>query len=239
MIYVIGNKICLGTTGLWNEGSPYSKRQIYSKVPGGLPPVNYDEHTLKPHSLTHAESPLHTNNNGKPLHEFIQNHPEYFFGEALVLKFANDFIKVDSQSSTYIKIITRSEIEDKIDLLCSGRIIPPKILITTIDCPRNEFGYHDENYIMVLDIEAAKFLVGLDGFHLFGTTWKSTDYQPSSSARPIHDMIFSKAVIFELLELSQVAEGFYYFSGMPLYIENSNESPVTPILIDKSFFETS
>ncbi len=239
MIYVIGNKIKAEMAGFWNEGTPYSRRNIYSKQANTLPPVNYDEHTLKPHSLTHAESPLHTNNDGKPLHSYIEKSPHFFFGEALVLKFPNNYVGIDGTENTYIKIITRNEIESKINEVCNGKAIPPKILLTTENYPENENAFHAENYILVLDVEAAEYLISIPGFHLFGTTWKSTDYQPKSPTRPIHDTIFKKAVIFELLNLSEVPEGIYYFSGMPLFIENSNESPVTPILIDKSYFETS
>lgn len=223
--------------GLWNEGQPYFRRTIYKLEKDKLPPVNYDEHVFKPHSLTHVESPLHTNESVDDLSIYIRNHPEFFFGEAVVLRFDNDYEKVADSHLLYKKVITLKELTDKLQDVCTDSI-PPKILITTKNCPTNEEGYHRDDYILVLNEEAADYLANIPGFHLFGTSWKSTDYQPGKSVRPIHNIIFQKGIIFELLNLAHVPEGAYYFSGMPLFIEGAVESPVNPLLIDKRFFNT-
>jgi kynurenine formamidase len=237
MIYVIGNKINIRVEGLWNEGQPYSRRTIYKIEKDKLPPVNYDEHIFKPHSLTHVESPLHTNEEGKDLCSYIMEHPEYFFGEVVVLKFENDYEKVSENPLLYKKVVNLNELTEKLRIICKDRI-PSKVLMTTKDYPTNAEGYHRDNYVFVLSESAADYLVNIPGFHLFGTTWKSTDYQPGKSIRPIHNIIFQRGIIFELLNLANVPEGVYYFSGMPLFIEDAVESPVTPLLIDKRYFNT-
>ncbi len=229
MIYIVGNKIKSGGKGFWNEGSSYQKSPIYRKIEGSLPPVNYDEHILKPHSLTHAESARHTQNEGSTLDKIIENHPEYFAGECLVIKFRPEYKNIGD--NLFLHEISKEEIYEKIELLSPGKNKPQKVLITTEDYPVNEDGYHAENYILILSRDAAEYLYELPEFHLFGTTWKSTDYQPGKFERPIHDIIFRKGVIFELLNLNQVPEGYYFFSGMPLYLDGVSESPVTPLLI--------
>jgi len=216
---------------MWNEGEPYKKENIYSKLEGVLPPVNYDKHIFKPHSITHCESPRHTSNSGSTLDIIFQNYPEYFVGDCFVLKFEANYIQINQNE--YCHLVTKEELESKISpLLKNGEIIQ-KVLMTTKDYPTDNNGYHKSNYILVLDTNAAQYLSDLPGFHLFGTSWKSTDYQPGKFERPIHDILFQKAVIIELLNLNNVPEGKYYFSGIPLFIEDSVESPVTPILITK------
>jgi len=135
------------------------------------------------------------------------------------------------------KEIGLNELKEKISQICSDAI-PPKVLITTKDYPSDEEGYHAENHVLVFNEEAANFLIKIPGFHLFGTSWKSTDFQPGKAKRPIHNIIFQKGIIFELLNLAHVPEGKYYFSGLPLFIENAVESPVNPLLIDKRYFNT-
>jgi kynurenine formamidase len=231
MIYVIGNKIKPAGDGMWNEGVPYSKENIYSKIEGALPPVNYDKHIFKPHSITHCESPRHTSNTGSTLDVIFEQSPEYFIGDCFVLKFEPNYVQMNQND--FIHLITSEELEGKISALINNGEIIHKVLITTVNYPTDSNGYHKSNYILVLDESAAKYLLELPEFHLFGTSWKSTDYQPGKFERPIHDLLFQKAVIFELLNLNNVPEGKYYFSGIPLYIEDSVESPVTPILISK------
>ncbi|MBX3044285.1 MAG: hypothetical protein KIT33_11705 [Candidatus Kapabacteria bacterium] len=228
MIYNIGLKISSELPGLWKEGSPYSIKNIYSKKPGKLPPVNYDEHSFKPHSLTHSESGKHTDNSGLTLDVLIEQYPEYFFGQCLHIAFEKDY-RVISENN-FLCEITEVDIDSKIKSLGINKI-PGKILISNKNSPVNKFGYHLENYVFVLDESGAEYLCNIEKFHLFGTTWKSTDYNPGEYERPIHEKIFQKGIIFELLNLHNVPEGEYIFSGMPLWLENASESPCTPILI--------
>lgn len=58
---------------MWTEGDAYKKENIFSISSGKMPPVNYDVHTLKPHSLTHAESPLHVLADGASIDQLYKN----------------------------------------------------------------------------------------------------------------------------------------------------------------------
>lgn len=53
MPYVLSPIINENSPGMWYEGYAYEKKNIYSLKSGKMPPVNYDEHTIRPHSLTH------------------------------------------------------------------------------------------------------------------------------------------------------------------------------------------
>lgn len=225
-IYNIGNKISPFTSDFWKEGAPYSKTSIYSLSSGQMPPVNYDSHTFKPHSLTHAESGKHIDDRMHSLDWFIENYPKYFYGEAIVVKFDNNYNQISD--NLYKKVISKSELENK---LSDYYPVPKIILISTENYPTNKDAYHDENYVLVLSEEAADYLVNTIGAHTFGTSWKSIDHMPDSRERPIHNILLRNGVVFELLNLNSVPEGRYIFSGMPLNIEGSSESPVNPILV--------
>ena len=194
MIYIIGNKIKSDDSGFWGEGEPYSVENIYSIELDKIPPVNYDVHTFKPHSLTHCESAKHTSNSGKTLDKILSLNPECFVGDCLVIKFKPFYIQISEK--LFIHKVTKKELSDRIASLCQLRAIPSKIIITTSNYPTTINGYHDPNYILVLDTEAANYLICLNNFNMFGTTWKSADYNPGHRERPIHDIIFQKAVIY-------------------------------------------
>ena len=112
------------------------------------------------------------------------------------------------------------------------KIIPPKILISTEYYPLNQQNYHDPNYVLTLSQDAADFLVEQNGFNLYGTSWKSSDYNPGSPNRPIHNTIFKKAVILENLNLKNVPSGIYFMCAFPIPLENASESPVVPVLFN-------
>jgi arylformamidase len=68
---------------MWMEGPAYEKKSIYKIEGTKFPPVNYDEHVLRPHSLTHVETPAHTIKDGATLETFGM---EYFFGRTQVIR---------------------------------------------------------------------------------------------------------------------------------------------------------
>jgi kynurenine formamidase len=230
MNYVISNNINEGLPGLWSEGSPYIKSNIYKIEEEKLPPVNYDLHQIKPHSITHVETLAHVDKTGRTIDYYIKNHVECFFGKCLVLKLKPDYKQISS--GIYQHEISVDEIRNKIEFYGGISNVPGKILITTENYPVNKHNFHEENYILTLSIEAAQFLADIPQFHLYGTSWKSCDYKPGKPERPIHKILLNKGIVFELLVLNHVPEGLYYFTGIPLYLENASESPVTPVLID-------
>jgi len=96
--------------------------------------------------------------------------------------------------------------------------------------PKNNDGYHDPNYVLTLGQEAADWLISSKDFNFYGTSWKSSDYTPGSTERPIHKTLFKQAVIAECLDLEAVPSGDYFIVAYPLRIKDSSESPVTPVL---------
>jgi kynurenine formamidase len=210
------------------EGPAYEKKMIYSINSGKLPPVNYDEHVLRPHSLTHFETPAHTKADGKRLDSFYDD-LNYFFGTALVIKLQGNNYH-SKGNGIYHWEISRLEVESKIN---KQKITPKKLLITTDFYPQNNDGYHDPNYVLTLSQEAADYLISLEGFHLYGTSWKSSDFNPGRPERPIHNTLFKKAGILENLDLKQVPEGIYFIAAFPLPLGEASESPVVPVLFTK------
>ncbi len=215
--------------GMWFEGPPYIKESIYQKGKEGHPPVNYDAHTLKPHSLTHIESGLHTSNSGKALDYYLKNHPNYFFGKCSV-------IKIDEPNWQSISG-TQKQYQIKIEDIKKGLLrvnnsteVPEKVIITTTKYPQISNGFHDPSFILTLSLAAAEFLVSESSFHLYGTSWKSSDFNPGSKDRPIHNTLFSQALILELLNLQNVPEGNYFLNCFPIGLEGASEAPVMPIL---------
>jgi kynurenine formamidase len=228
MPYILSPKIKHGSSGMWMEGPAYEKKMIYSITSGKMPPVNYDEHILRPHSLTHFETPAHTNANGKCLDTFYGD-LNYFFGRTLVIKLQGN--RYESKGKDiYHWEISKEEVEKKID---SQKSIPNKILISTDFYPLNNDGYHDPNYVLTLSQKAADYLVSLDGFHLYGTSWKSSDFNPGKPERLIHNTLFKKAGILENLDLKNVPEGIYFIAAFPLPLGEASESPVVPVLFTK------
>jgi arylformamidase len=231
MPYVLSPMIGPNSQGMWFEGTAYEKRSIYSIASGKAPPVNYDEHILRPHSLTHIETPAHTIDSGKRLDSYYKESLDYFYGRALVLRLSgNNYSSLGNGIFQWIILV--KEIEERIEAL-GLKELPHKILITSEFYPLNTDGYHDPNYVLTLSQEAADYLISIPGFNLYGTSWKSSDYNPGRPERPIHNTIFKKALILENLDLKNVPEGIYFLSAFPLPLRDASESPVVPVLFSK------
>lgn len=231
MPYILSPMITVDSPGMWLEGSAYEKRNIYSIEEGELPSVNYDEHILRPHSLTHLETPAHTQKTGKTLEEYYKNSTQHFFGKTLVIKLQGN--KYESKGNGIFHwIVTVKEIESCLKRLEVSTSIS-KLLITTEFYPINKSGYHDPNYVLTLSQKAADFLISCEDFNLYGTSWKSSDFNPGKVERPIHDTLFKKALILENLHLKDVPEGEYFISAFPLPLKGASESPVVPVLFMK------
>lgn len=232
MPYILSPSVKIGTPGLWAEGIAYQQNSLYEIDENKLPPVNYSEHLIKPHSITHAEGELHVLKNGKNIESYFSN-PDFFYGPCIVIKLkGNNYKKIDDEKNIYLWEVTLSELKSSLSNISSKHSLQ-KLLITTEFYPVDDFGYHDSNYVLILSEEAAKYLTTIATFNLYGTSWKSSDYQPGKLDRPIHKIIFKKAIIFELLNLKDVPEGEYLFIGFPVRLENASESPVTPVLFKK------
>jgi arylformamidase len=231
MPYVLSPLITTSSSGMWAEGLAYEKKNIYSIDPGKMPPVHYDEHILRSHSLTHLETPAHTMKDGPRLESFYQNKLQIFFGAVTVIKLSgNNYLP--QENGIFHWVVTKDEIMSRL-----GRIVPEKLFITTDFYPQNSDGYHDPNYVLTLSQDAADYLVSHPKFHLYGTSWKSSDFNPGKAERPIHNTLFKQALILENLALKDVPEGRYFLSAFPLPIVGASESPVVPVLFSKSEME--
>lgn len=225
MPYLISQTISEDIPPLWREPHAYKKESLHSIIPGQLPPVSYETHSLNAHSLTHIEAETHVVKDGKSL-DYYMSRPEFFYGPCLVVKLKGDRYLPHWE-------VTRDELEKGICDALNGRKFPGKILLTSENYPLTDYGYHDPEKILTLSLEAAEFLLSFENFNLYGTTWKSSDYQPGSAERPIHKALFKKAVILECLDLRSVPEDIYFLSSIPLKIKGASESPVCPVLFSK------
>jgi hypothetical protein len=235
MPYVLTPIIEEDFEGLWNEGAPYQRTCIYKIQNDKLPSVNYDEHRLKPHSLPHAEGSRHTQEFGHTIDYYFKNAKDSFFGECLLLKFKNPkFVKVESLQGVFHWEITEEELRMKLFSLVKKTYSLKKIAITIDDeiLPRNARDLHDQNYVVTLSIDAANFLISFKEFNAYLTSWKSSDFKPGKKERPVHDILFQKAVIFEYLNFVGVPEGKYFFNGFPLPLKNASESPCCPVFFE-------
>lgn len=230
MPHILSPIIKTNFPGMWSEGDCYIQKTIYSIAGGKLPPVNYSEHVFKPHSLTHAEAPLHVEENGKDISNFFKD-SSFFYGGCVVIRLQGDnYKKIEDKKELYHWEVTVDEIKLSLARALRGVKFPGKILVTTDVYRTNTEGYHDPNYVLTLSEEAAKYICELEGFNLYGTSWKSSDFKPGSNERPIHKILFNKAIIMELLDLKNVSEGVFFFVGVPIPLQGASESLVSPIL---------
>ncbi|MBC7537660.1 MAG: hypothetical protein H7281_02470 [Bacteriovorax sp.] len=235
MPYVLSPIIEENFKGLWSEGAPYQRKSIYKIQNEKLPSVNYDEHILRPHSIPHAEGSKHTQEKGNTIDYYFEKSKECFYGECILLKFkVPNFIPVSNDQTIFHWQISKQELRDKLFSVVGKDYQVKKIAITIDDfiLPKNSRNLHDSNYVVTLSLSAAEFLVSFAGFNAFLTSWKSSDYMPGKKERPVHDILFSKAIIYECLTFIGVPEGKYFFNGFPLPLKNSSESPCCPVFFE-------
>lgn len=223
MPYILSPPVPDGRSGVWGEGDAYHRSNIYEIEPDSLPPVHYDQHLLRPHSITHAEAPGHVVADGDRLDPYFDR-PGFFYGWCLVIRLPDGY--VEDEVAHRIYRVGADDLSPHLE----GHGDISKILITADGTPRDEDGFHATHHVLVLDESAARLLVERPNFDLFGTSYRSTDYQPASTHRPIHNTIFQRAVILEYLDLNDVPSGRYFLSAFPVRLAGATESPATPVL---------
>jgi arylformamidase len=234
MPYILTNIISKSAKGLWGEGAPYESKTIYDihHPTETSPPVHYEAHVIKPHSLPHMDAPAHILKNGKTIDWYYRNQQlQGFYGKVTVLRLEGNRFKQHPHLS-HIQVWTVTEEELKSALSNQKNKAPKRILLTVETYPEDESGSHDQNKVLILDENAAQWLIQNNPeFKMYGTSWKSTDFQPNSKERPIHKIFFEKDVtIFECLNLKEVPTGEYFWFAFPLPLENASEAPVCPVL---------
>jgi len=237
MPHILSNLFSKDAKGIWGEGAPYESKVIYDihhQSPTS-PPVHYEAHLLKPHSLPHFDAPAHIIENGKTVDHYYQNNQlDGFFGKVLMIRLKGDHFKQHSSNpNILVWTVTKEEIMKYV--LESANTKPSRILLTFDEYPLDDCGNHDQNKVLVLDEAAAQWLLENNPkFCMYGTSWKSTDFQPGSKERPIHKIFFKHdTLIFECLNLKEVSNGEYYWFAFPLPLEGASESPVCPVLFTK------
>jgi arylformamidase len=236
MPYLLSPPIHKDLAGLWGEGPPYSTHVIYNihERSESSPPVHYEAHLLKPHSIPHIDAPAHIIPGGKTVDCLISESPQLFFGSVTVLRLEQpSWQAFQDNPELFLWEVSTHELQAALQRVTGSTAIPDKIFITPNTVPLNVDGFHDPRYIFVLSPEAAAFLTTSKTFHAFGTSWKSSDFQPHSLERPVHSILLKQAVLFEQLALAHVPEGNYFLSAMPLYLHGASESPVSPLLFTK------
>jgi arylformamidase len=240
MPYILSPIVSKELKGLWGEGAPYESTVIYDICDPSekSPPIHYESHTLKPHSLPHLDAPGHIIEHGKTVDTYFkEKNFKPFYGKVTVVRLGgNHYRPLDSNPALSVWRVNETELKAAISKVTDK--VPNRLLITTDPYPEDENGNHDSTQALVLDESAALWLTRSNpAFCLYGTSWKSTDFQPGSKDRPIHKIIFDHgAAIFECLDLKSVPAGIYYWFAFPLPLEGATEAPVCPILLTEQEF---
>lgn len=225
MPYLLSPPVTTRRQGVWGEGPTYERSNLYRIDDPGPPPVHYDQHLVRPHSITHAEAPAHVVAGGATLDVSFSD-PSPFWGPALVVRLpARDADTADSGGEA-VHEVTPRELAPHLE----GHDDVAKVLLTVEDAPVDGDGHHAVDHVMVLSEAAARMLVDRPRFDLFGTSWRSSDHQPGSDRRPVHRVLFERAVILEYLDLRAVPAGRFFLSAFPVRLAGATEAPVTPVL---------
>ena len=235
MPYILSPIIHNELPGLWGEGTPYSSEVIYdinSNNPE-IPPVNYDLHCIKPHSIPHIDFPKHIIPEGETAESYFKAGFRGFYGRTIVLRLKSNSWSEENGSELKVWRFSKAELAEALERVTGSDLPTERVFITPDDVPYTENNFHDPSYIFVPGLDAAEYLVSNPKFCAYGTSWKSSDYEPGSRERPVHKILLRQAVLFECLMLRDVPEGEYFLSGFPLPIANASESPLIPVLYNK------
>ena len=236
MPYVLSGSIHSQLPGLWGEGQPYQAQTIYDLKTNDpkSPPVNYAAHTIKPHSITHVDAASHIIPGASNIEAYFS--PERlscFYGKTLLVQLDGQrWQEVASNPDLKLWRVGIAELQAAVKRVSGSTQPPDKLIISAKAVALNQFGYHDPNYIFVLTSEAASWLCSNARFNAFGTSWKSSDFEPGSRERPVHKILLAQAILLEYLITWHVPEGEYFMAAFPLLIRGASESPLTPVLFN-------
>lgn len=224
MPYVLSPPVTPSRGGVWGEGPAYEVNNIYGIETPGPPAVHYDQHLVRPHSVTHAESPGHIIAGGGGLDPFFDR-GHHFWGSVLVVRLPPGGYRSTARGERVNEVSA-----EQLAAQLVGHDDVAKVLVTAEDTPVDEDGFHAVDHVLVLGEDAARLLIARPRFDLFGTSYRSSDHRPGSDERPIHRILFERAVILEYLDLRAVPAGRYVLCAFPVRLAGATESPVTPVL---------
>ncbi|WP_295680719.1 cyclase family protein [uncultured Nevskia sp.] len=229
MPYVLSPLIRPDAPGLWAEGAPYSVEPIYDLCNPSHPPVRYDAHRLAPHSLPHVDAPSHILEDGADVGSyFTPARLGNLYGPVLLLKLQSP-VWQDLAGGRHC-LVDAAQLRAEIRRATGSEVAPDKLILSLADLPMTAHGQHDPACALTLAEDAADWLLANPRFDAYLTSWKSTDFQPGSRARPIHRKLLPHAAVFECLDVAAVPEGLYFLSAFPLPLAGASEAPVCPVL---------
>jgi arylformamidase len=161
------------------------------------------------HTGTHIDAPFHKISDGDKLEDISI---ERFFGRAKVL----DLMNVDEK-------ITISDLLDKDLDNCDICLLKTKNSLLMDDS-----NFHSD--YVVLDIDAAKYLVDKK-IKAVGVDYLGVD-SFTANEPVLHNLFFENDImIYEGVNLNGIADGEYFFIGLPMKIFGSEGAPVRAVLI--------
>ncbi len=199
-------------TACFPGDTPFSKEVTVSLDNGSC--FNLTKLTMSPHVGTHADAPVHivgslsgddSTAGALPLKPFI--------GPCLVLNLA-----------PMKKEITVDQVQGILERM---EKFPERILFKTAKELRHEI--FEDNYAC-LSVDLVKYLASR-GVKLIGIDTPSVDQVNSKSLSAHHELIEAGMSWLENLDLTLVAEGYYFLVAAPLKFMELEASPVRAILI--------
>ncbi|MFA6308596.1 MAG: cyclase family protein [Clostridia bacterium] len=192
---------------LWPDdgGLKISRRTLISE--GGA--CNLSSISFSLHTGTHADAPFHFYDEGRDI-------------ASLDLSRFIGFVKVFDLGN--VNNISRSDIEKL------GIEKGDTVFLKTSNSFINEALPFTEEYI-ALDVSAAWYLANT-GIKCVGVDYLSID-EYNKGHHDVHMVLLSKEIgIIEGLNLRDVEPGTYFFSALPLKIENADGSPIRAVLVE-------
>lgn len=188
---------------------PYSIEQVKS-IPADS--SNLSVIKLGVHTGTHADAPLHINNNGLSINELSL---ENFYGNSIV---------IDCTMTPFGQGISVDELKGR-DYK-KGDIVLLKTRNSTTG-----FKEFKEKFVYLTE-EGADYLVS-KGVKLVGIDYLSIQKFHAGYCASHCSLLNKGVIIIEGLDLSKVKEGRYEFIGFPLKLIGAEGSPLRAVLLER------
>jgi len=195
-------------TPVWPGDTPVTLERVWKMEAGS--PVNVGRMTLSPHTATHADAPLHYDQDGAAIGAVGL---DVYLGECLVLA-------IKPRGSN----VSVEEIESA---LRSAQLqLAPRVLIRTYaKAPTAKW----DSEFAAISADAIDWLAER-GVRLIGVDTPSLDPQESKTMDAHHRVRAHKMAILEGLILDDVRNGTYELIALPLKLNTLDASPVRAIL---------
>jgi len=192
--------------------TPFSRQVTVSYQESSV--INLTAITMSPHVGTHADAPVHVTGDMNDGVGMAASLPlEYYFGPAVVIDVSplDELIKVE-------------HVAFKLDNFADK---PRRVLFKTSSLIRYEVFEEKYAYFSVDLIEemASRNVI------MMGIDTPSVDYIHSKTLDAHHALLKAEMCWLENLDLTQVEEGEYFLSALPLKFTEIEASPVRAVLL--------